>query len=128
MKQRPRYILKNPFHKIGFHYIGKTMEFDSLTRLFHFRHTLAIEFLAYTTKGKKFTPSASKALKRHKDLNRFLAEAELVRKSDFNSLVCQTAEMFTCDALQKETIRGMLVSSLDKLEKNLWKIYLQKKS
>jgi hypothetical protein len=127
MRQRPTYILKNPFYKVGFYYIGKTMAFDSLTRLYHFRHTLAIEFLAYAMKGKKFTPSISVAMKRHKDLSRFLDNAKDLAKSDFNSLVLQTAEIFTCDALQSEPIREMLASSLDKLEKNLSKIYLQRK-
>lgn len=127
MKHQPSYILKNPFYKVGFYYIGKTMVFDSLTRLYHFRHTLAIEFLAYAMKGKKFTPSISMAMKRHKDLSRYLDDAKFLAKSDFHSLVLQTAEMFTCDALQPEPIREMLVSSLDKLEKNLSKIYLQRK-
>lgn len=127
MGQRPSYILKNPFSKIGFHYIGKTMKFESLTMLYHLRHTLAIEFLAYAMKGKKFTPSISRAMKKHKDLNRFLANAQVSIESDFDLLVSQTAEMFTCDALQEKPVRARLVSSLDELEKNLWNLYSQRK-
>jgi len=126
MKRTPRYVLINPFFKIGFHYIGKTMIFDSLTRLYHFRHTLAIEFLAYAMKRNNFTESARNAMKRHKELNRFLDNAEVARKSDFDSLLSLTEEMFSCDALQAKPVRSRLVSSLDKLEKSLWKLHSQR--
>ena len=126
MRQQPRYILKNPFYKIGFHYIGKTMEFDSLTRLFHFQHTLAIEFLAYAMKGEHIKPSVSRAMKKHKDLRSFLVGMEHIRKSDFNTLVVLTGEMFACDALEIIPVFKKVVSSLDALEKKLWRMFKRK--
>ena len=127
MKQRPSYILKNPFYKIGFHYIGKTMEFDSLTRVFHFRHTLAIEFLAYAMEHDRVKPSVSKAMKKHKNLRTFLAKLEPIQKSDFDELIVLTGAMFACDALDSIPIHNRLVSSLDDLEKNLWQMYKKRK-
>lgn len=72
---------------MGFHYIGKTMKFESLTMLYHFQPTLAMEFPACKMKGSNFTESARKAMKRHKDLKVLLDNAKVARKSDFNSLV-----------------------------------------
>ena len=127
MRQRHSYILKNPYYKIGFHYIGKTMEFDSLARLFHFQHTLAVEFLAYATERDRVNPSVSRAMKKHKDLRVFLVNMEQICESDFDALIDLTGKMFTCDALETIPIYNQLVSSLDDLENNLWRMYKKRK-
>ena len=78
-------------------------------------------------KGNNFTESARKGMKRHKDLNRFLENAEVARESDFNSLLSLTEEMFSCDALKEKLVRTRLDSSLDKLDITLWKLHSQRK-
>ena len=62
-------------------------------------------------------------MKKHKDLRAFLTKTEQIHKSDFDALIDLTSEMFTCDALEVIPIYKSLVSSLDHLEKNLWRMY-----
>ena len=62
-------------------------------------------------------------MKKHKDLRGLLASMEQIHESDFDALIDLTSEMFTCDALEVIPIYKSLVSSLDHLEKNLWRMY-----